>query len=169
MVDFAGMLSLDDKRWPELLGGYRAPFDARPLLSRLETEPDTTQVWHELWNELHHQGDVGEASYAAVPYIVRNHRERGVADWNAYAFVAIVELARNDGSNPHLPKWLEEDYCRAIRDLAETGSAEVLRTDEPDTVRAILSIIAIAKDLRTHGKFLVNYSEDEMLEIESRI
>ena len=33
----------------------------------------------------------------------------------------------------------------------------------------MLSILAIEKDLRIHGKFLVNYSEDEMLDIESRV
>lgn len=34
--------------------------------------------------------------------------------------------------------------------------------------RAILNVIAIAKGLRTHGRFLVKYSEDELLDIESR-
>jgi hypothetical protein len=89
-------------------------------------------------------------------------------DWNTYAIVAIIELARGKGKNPEVPTWLEEDYRRAIRELAEIGAAEIWRTDEPDAVLSILGIIAIAKGLRTHGKFLVMYSEDELLEIESR-
>jgi len=36
MVDFARMLALDDPRWTMMTGGYRLPFDPRPLLSRLE-------------------------------------------------------------------------------------------------------------------------------------
>jgi hypothetical protein len=160
------MLSLKDKRWPELLGGYRTPLDVRPLLSRLENERDTISVWKELWNELHHQGDVGEASFAAVPHLVRICHKREIVDWNTFAIVAIIELAREEGMNPDVPKWLEEDYFHAIRELAEIGAAEVLRTNEPDTLRAMLSIVAIERGLRTHGKFLVNYSEDEMLEIE---
>jgi hypothetical protein len=36
-------------------------------------------------------------------------------------------------------------------------------------VRAILSVIAIEKGLRIHGKFLANYSEDEMMDMESRV
>lgn len=56
------MISLYDARWLDLTGGYRMSFDPRPLIKRLETDTDTTGVWQELWNELHHQGDVGEAS-----------------------------------------------------------------------------------------------------------
>ena len=41
-------------------------------------------------------------------------------------------------------------------------------TEDPEAVRAMLSVIAIVKSLRTHGRFLVEYSEDEMLDIEAR-
>ncbi|MFZ0136336.1 MAG: hypothetical protein WAK89_04705 [Candidatus Sulfotelmatobacter sp.] len=161
------MPGLDDSRWGNLTGGYRTRFDPRPVLARLETEQDTATTWHELWDELHHQGDVGDASYAAIPHLVKIHRRRGIVDWNTYALVAIIELARTEKQNPGLPAWLEEDYFHAIRELAEIGAAEVLRAEEAETVRAILSVVAIAKGLRTHGKFLVEYSEDELLEIES--
>ncbi len=162
------MLGLDDHRWSNLSGGYRTAFDPRPLLARLETEHDTAAVWHKLWEELHHQGDVGEASYASVPHLVRIHRTSGIIAWNSYAIVAIIELARKKGNNPEIPKWLEEDYLLAIQELAEISAAEISRTDEPEAVRAILSVIAIAKGLRTYGRFLAWYSENELLEIESR-
>jgi hypothetical protein len=162
------MPSLDDDRWSNLTGGYKMRFDPRPLLAKLETGNDTATAWHELWDELHHQGDVGDASYAAIPHIVRIHRKRGVVDWNTYAIVAIIELARTDRENPEVPEWLEKEYFRAIGELAEIGTTEILRTEEPEAVRAILSVIAIAKNLRTHGRFLVEYSEDELLDIESR-
>jgi hypothetical protein len=61
------MLDLDDKRWEDLKGGYRIRFDPRPLLLKLESGTDSEVVWRELWGGLYHQGDVGEASYAAVP------------------------------------------------------------------------------------------------------
>lgn len=166
MVDFAQMLSLDDKRWTRLRGGYRVPLDPRPFFVRLETEQDTASVWDELWQGLHHQGDVGDASYAAVPHLVRIYRERGIVDWNTYAIVAIIELARKEGKNPDVPNWLKKGYFRAIRELAEIGAAEVFRTDDADAARAILSILAIEKGLRNHGKFLVNYSDEELLDIE---
>jgi hypothetical protein len=142
--------------------------DPRPLVAKLERAQNKETAWHGLWEELHHQGDVGEASYASVPHLVRIHRKRGIVDWNTFTIVAIIELARGKGNNPEVPKWLEEDYLWAIRELAEIGAAEIWRTDEPETVRAILSVIAIAKSLRTYGKFLVEYSEGELLDSESR-
>jgi hypothetical protein len=115
-----------------------------------------------------HQGDVGDASYAAVPELVRIHRRHGVADWNTYAMAAIIELARTERGNPKVPEWLQEDYFRSIQELAEMGAKEILRADASEAIRAIPSVIAIARGLRTHGKFLVEYSEDELLEMESR-
>jgi hypothetical protein len=139
------MLSLDDKRWQNLEGGYRTRFDPRPLLSKLESTKDTEAAWHELWEDLHHQGDVGEASYAAVPHLVRIYRKREVMDWDTYAIVAVIELARGHGKNPEVPKWLKEGYIQAIRELAETGAVEVLRAKDPEDIRAILSILAIGR------------------------
>ena len=147
-------------------GGYKTPFDPRPLLKRLEIESDKSTVWEELWNELHHQGDVGEASFAAVPYLVRAYRQRGVIDWNTFAIVSVIELARKEGKNPDVPGWLEEDYFRAIRELAELAATDVLRAKGPDEVRCMLSILALEKGLRSHAKFLLDYSEDEMSDLE---
>jgi hypothetical protein len=115
---------------------------------------------------------VGDASYAAVPLLVDIYRRQGVVDsniydWNTYAMVATIELARTNDHNPEVPDWLNMDYFRAIRELAEIGAAEVLRAEDEDVVRAILSVIAIAKGLRTQAKFLVDYTEDELLEIDS--
>jgi hypothetical protein len=163
------MISLDDPRWSDLTGGYRFSFDPRPLLQRLETAVDTTKVWEELWNELHHQGDVGDASFAAVPFLVRSYRNKGVPDWNTYAIVAIIELARKERTNPDVPQWIAEDYFKAITDLAEIGAAEVLRVATADDVRAMLSVIAIERGLRVHGKYLLDYSEDELTAIEAGI
>jgi len=162
------MISLEDPRWLDLTGGYRMPFDARPLIKRLDTDADTTEVWQELWNELHHQGDVGEASYAAVPFLVESYQKRRGLEWNTYAIVSIIELARKEGNNPEIPQWIADDYFHAIRILAEVGTSELLRAEDTDNIRAILSVIAISKGLRAHGRFLVDYSEDELIEIESK-
>jgi hypothetical protein len=162
------VISVEDLRWRDLTGGYGIPFDPRPLLKRLQTDSDTTEVWKQLWEELHHQGDVGDASYAAVPFLVEGYRKRGETGWNTYAIVAIIELARKEGKNPDVPQWIADDYFQAIRKLAEIGTEEVLRVKTPVDVRAILSVIALQKGLRTHAKFLVNYSEAELLDTESR-
>ena len=59
MVDSVRMLSLDDNRWSNLTGGYRIKCDPWPLLARLESDGNKETAWHELWEELHRQGDVG--------------------------------------------------------------------------------------------------------------
>ena len=160
------MLRFDDERWNHLTGGYKTPFDPRSRLRKIENQQDTVATWRELWEELHHQGDVGDASYAAVPELVRIHRTESAADWNLYAMVAIIELARTESKNPEVPDWMREDYFGSIQELARMGTRDVLAADDPDTKRAILSVIAIAAGLRTHGKFLVEYSEDELVEME---
>ena len=166
MIDSAPMLSFDDERWEHLKGGYKTPFDPRPCLRKLENHQDTAATWDELWEELHHQGDVDDASYAAVPELVRIRRISGAADWNLYAMVAIIELARTESQNPEVPTWLLEDYCHSIQELAQMGTKDILSAEDSDTKRAILGVIAIARGLRTHGKFLVEYSENELLKME---
>ncbi len=162
------MLSFDDERWNRLAGGYRTRFDPRPFLKELESNNETKDARHQLWENLHHQGDVGEASYAAVPHLVRIHRQGGTIDWNTYAIVAVIELARGNAKNPKVPEWLNEDYFQAIQDLAKVGSVELLRAQDSEDIRAILSVLAISKDARTHARFLLNYSEDELIELEDR-
>jgi hypothetical protein len=162
------MTTADYDRWASLTGGYRKAFDPRPLIARLNTEPDTTETWQELWEELHHQGDVGEASYAAVPLLVDAYRYRHTACWNTYAIVAVIELARTGHGNPPLPEWLQKEYFESIQELATLGATAIMRANENEAVRAMLSIIAIAKGLRTHGRFLIEYSADELLELDSR-
>lgn len=159
------MLSLDDQRWRELEGGYRTPFDPRPLLSSLARGEDTRSTWDALWEGLHHQGDVGEASYAAVPHLVRIYRERGQIDWNTFAIVATIELARPEEGNPSLPAWLAEDYLGAIRDLGEIGIRQLSQTADHDVIRSILAVIAIRSGLREHGRILVGYSDEEAADL----
>jgi hypothetical protein len=163
------MLSFEDSRWSGMEGGYRMLFDPRPLLKKLEAGERTDEVWCEIWDELHHQGDVGEASFAAVPHLVKICRDQGLLDWNLFGIVSIIELARNEGGNPDVPDWLKDGYFAAIRALAEIALSVFPSIHNPETVRAILSILAIEKGLRTHARFLVNYSDDELAEMESEI
>ncbi len=156
------MLAEDDNRWSTLKSGYRLGFDPRPLAKRLENDSNMRAVWDELWNELHHQGDVGDASYAAVPLLVEAHRKCGKADWNPYAIVTTIELARTEPHNPPVPAWLSEDYFHAIQELCKMGLKEIADAQDIDSRRAILSVIALGKGLRTHAKFLLEYSEEEL-------
>jgi hypothetical protein len=159
------MLSLTDPRWPNLKGGRRTPINPRPLLRKLESGENTKWAWEQLWDELHHQGDVDESSYACVPHLIRIYQERSVLDWNPYAIVGIIELARTEGDNPDVPQWLAESYHDAIRELATLGASQIRDAQDQDTVRAILCILAIAHGARAHANFLIDYSEEELQEM----
>jgi hypothetical protein len=148
-------------------GGYRLPYDPRLLLAKLEAGEETEAVWHELWGELHHHGDVGDASYACVPHLVRIYRQGGITDWNSYAIVATIELARGERENPKLPAWLEKDYFEAIRDLGEIGLKELPKMQDHYALRGILCIVALQKGARTYARFLLEYSQEELLDLES--
>ena len=160
------MLSFEDRRWESLKAGYRIPVDLRPLLRRLEADSDRAAAWHELWGELHHQGDVGEGSFVAVPHLVRIHRERGAVDWNTYAIVATVELARGTKGNPDVPEWAKKGYEEGLRELGRLGLEELPRTSDPEAVQSILALLAIVHGARTYGRILAEFTEDELLELE---
>ena len=156
------MLEIDDPRWAELIGGYRVPYDPRPALASLES--GDSEAWKLLWDELHHQGDVDTASYAAVPHIVRIYQARCAPDWNAYALVGSIELARGR-DNPDVPFWLEPGYSQALRSLARTGSRELWESDERELVQCVLALIALVRGHRLAGQLLLAYNEDELAEI----
>jgi hypothetical protein len=114
---------------------------------------------------LHHQGDVDEASFAAVPHLVRIHRNRRVVEWNTYAMVATIELARGKGGNPDAPAWLKAAYDEAVHELARLGLAELPLADGADVVRCILGVLALEKGARTYARVLIDFSEDEIMEL----
>ena len=159
------MLSLTDPRWRTLKGGYRTLYDASGALRRLEQDYD---VWEELWGELHHQGDVGEASYATVPFLVRGYRQLDPPKWNVFALVATIELAREHPSNPRVPDWLLDAYQESIGDLAQIGLVELKQTNDPDLVRGILSLVALWKGARMYARMLIEFSESEVRELEEQ-
>lgn len=156
------MLSLDDPKWRELQGGYKTAYDASPALKRMERGED---IWDEFWEELHHQGDVGEASYAAVPHLVRISKTLAKRDWNLYALVSCIEIERHRKTNPPLPGWLADSYADALRELVELGTNDLKTVCEQYTVWSILGAIALAKGELKLGAFISMCDESELEEI----
>ena len=143
---------------------YRVPYDPRKALLALERADETDGAWKELWTELYHQGDVGEASYAAVPHLVRIHARRGKADWNTYALVATIEEARRNGHNPGLPANLRDAYEAAWCELVKIGLRELEMAADPTLVTSIIGAVAIGKGQLTLGRLAVTFTEDERQE-----
>lgn len=155
-------MDLDDERWSGLSGGYGEIYDPRDAIRRLEAGDEA--AWDELWQELHHQGDIGIASYAAVPELVRVHAARGVPDWNTYAYAATIEEARRNGRNPALPDWLRPDYESAWQDLQALGLAELAAAASDELIRCILAVLALGKGQATLARMAL-LTEDERQEM----
>jgi hypothetical protein len=155
-------IDLSDTRWSELQGAFRRSYDARPALRRLAS--GDAVAWEEFWEELHHQGDVGEASYAAIPAIVRIYVEQGRPDWNVYALAATIEGARHGGDNPAMPAWLAADYERGWTELEARALAELPSASTDDLVSSILAVLALARGKRSLARMAL-LSEDERQEM----
>lgn len=154
---------MDDWRWPNLEGGYRVPYDPRDALGRLAAG-DVAPAWEELWNELHHQGDIGLASYAAIPELVRIHEALQIADWNFYALVATIEQARDNPSNPQLPKWLSDEYDLAWRDLERLALSDFPTATDDNLVHSLIAVLALCRGRRTLARMAM-LTEDERREM----
>ena len=158
------MLSLDDPRWKQLEGGYRVPYDASVPISRFERGED---VWKELWEELHHQGDVGEASYAAVPHLVRIAAARSSRDWNLYALASVIEVERHRRRNPPLAPWLADAYAAAWQTLLSLALRDLATVQDPVSLRCMLGAVALARGELKLGAWISDADEstiDEDLE-----
>lgn len=155
------MLPLDDPRWGDLRGGYRVPYDAsRPLL-RMENGED---VWDELWQELHHQGDVDEASYASVPHLVRLAGVARARDWNFYGLVSTIEVERHREGNPAVPAWLADSYGDAWLKVLDLALNDLRRVEDASTVKSILGAVALARGHLKLGAWIDFADESEIAE-----
>ncbi len=90
----------------KLNGGYGVPYDPEPAIQKLSSSHD--EAISELWENLYHQGDIGLASYAAVPALVKA---------GEFSLVAAIEVARQSGSNPELPENLKQQYDQALNEV----------------------------------------------------
>ena len=142
------MLPLNDNKWKKLKGGYRIPYDASIALNKLEVavnKHEIDSVFSELWDELHHQGDVGSASYYSVPHLIRIAKEKKLHDFNAIGLVTTIEIERHS-DNPNLPVELEEEYLQAIHnDLPELIKQMLNDTWDTTSTTVVLAALAVAK------------------------
>jgi hypothetical protein len=154
------MLPLNDLKWQSYKGGYRVPYDASSALRWLLTYGPTDETWEELWTELHHQGDLEQASYAAVPWLVEFIRRSPKLDWNALALIATIELERDQNDNPDVADELAADYNAAIHSLPEVLGSH------PDTswaelaVRPAVACIALARGQRWFARAYFELDRD---------
>ncbi len=154
------MLPLDDTRWSSYLGGYRVPYDASVGLRSLLAGEPPNPIWEEFWNELHHQGDVHQASYAAVPWLIEFIRRSLKLDWNPVGLVATIELQRDQLRNPTVAPELADNYFMAIRSLPEVLGTHPDRDWGEYVVGPAVTCIALARGQRWFARAYFELDRD---------
>ena len=113
-------MDLDNIIWRKLQGGYKMVYDAsRPLkkLKAANRQDEMNAIFDELWENLHHQGDVGTASYLAVPHLVEICIEKKSLDWNFIGLCVLIENSRLQEHNPELPDEFQDIYFEGLSRL----------------------------------------------------
>ena len=158
------MLNYEHPEWNQMKGGRATPYNPVTAMQKLESGENADDGWKELWDQLHHQGDIGEASNASVTQLVRIHKEKRHLDWNFYALVSLIEVERHRTTNPRLPVWLEASYKEAWTTILELRLDDLRRTTDELNVRVILGAVALAKGLRELGAFITTMDQSELEE-----
>lgn len=149
-------MAFNDERWSGLTGGYKVVYDPRPALRRLAVHYDDKSVWDELWNELHHQGDVGDASYAAVVELARISEGETPVYWGAYGLAATIEEARLAyDRNPPVPDWIEPHYKTAWQILFELALRDLAVSADDPTVNCALAVVALHRGRFSLGRMAI--------------
>ena len=150
------------EQWSSLTGSDGLPYDPRPAIDAIETG-NADAAYAELGERLHHQGDLGTASYGALPELARAVDRASTADWRAYALAATIEEERHREDNPPVPQWLLEPYQTALNSFAESALKHLPDASQDEAVRSILAVLAHAKGQRTLGAIAL-WTEDERQE-----
>jgi hypothetical protein len=161
------LLVLNDPKWKQLEGGYKgASYDASVALRQLQQATTLQQampIYQELWNELHHQGDIGLASLYAVPHLVRIAKEKGLIDWNVLGLVTLIEVQRVNTRMP-IPIKLKSDYNTAIQDLSNLATTVMIHDWSLDLASSALAAIAVSKGQVKLANAILNLDSDDVIE-----
>ena len=159
-------MELTDKIWKDLHGGYKVPYDASIPLRQLEetNNPITIkELFEELWDELHHQGDVGLASYLALPQLVRICKAKGLFDWNLLGLCCVIEQQRHLGDNPILPIEFRDYYTQGLKDLKQYVINNLNKDSDKITTTFSLSAIATFSGQTKLGKAIMELEDDDII------
>jgi hypothetical protein len=166
LINQSKMLDLNDPEWQSFEGGYRQPYDASVALTKLEKASNKTEIdtiLNELWEELHHQGDVGVASYMSVPHLVRIALEKQLTDSNIIALITVIEIERHK-NNPPIPVRHQASYLEAIGKLAAMALNNINENWDLETTAWRLAAVAASKGQTSIANAISKFDSYDMIE-----
>jgi len=160
------MLSLDDPRWQNFTSGYQIEYDASKPLKQLEaaSSPDEViQILDELWDELHHQGDLGTASYLAVPQLVRIGLAKRLSDWRLISLIGLIETQRHE-SPIAVPSQFEAEYFSALQQIEQLVAVNTSLSWDREYASCALAALAASKGQIAMAKVIQDLSDPDLTE-----
>lgn len=146
----------------QLTDAYGEAYDPHPAIAAIQGG-DVDQGYDELWQRVHHQGDLGTAAYAVVPELVRLMYDAAEPDWRAYALIATVEERRRAGANAPVPAELAHTYEASMRAAIQPALHHLRDASGDLEVRCLLATLAQAKGQPSIGAIAL-WTEDERRE-----
>lgn len=159
-------MELTDPIWQNLKGAYKRSYDVSIPLRKLEQYDSletVKNIWEELWNQLHHQGDVGLASYLAVPHLVRIGIKKNLYNWNLIGLCVVIEQQRYSNHNPELPEEYENYYFGALKKMKEFVISNLNYELDRSTLAVSLSAIATCNGNINLGKAILEMEDEDVL------
>jgi len=156
-------MDLDNTIWSKVEGGTKILYNpSRPLRKLKDTDnPDQIRaIFTELWDNLHHQGDVGTASYLAVPQLVAICIDNNSLDWNYIGLCVVIENCRLNDHNPELPEEVEGLYFDALQRFEKYLLVNFKNISDRTGLRLTLSLFATLNGLPGLGKAIEILDED---------
>lgn len=156
-------MDLDNRIWPTLQGGYRIPYNVSiPLkkLSHATRQDELAIIFTELWDNLHHQGDVGSASYLAVPQLVSICINKKSLDWNFIGLCVLIENCRLEDHNPELPEEYQDHYFESLTQFERYLLLNFKSITDQTALRLTLSLFATVNGQPRLGRAIEILDED---------
>lgn len=156
-------LPLDSDRWVELRGG-KGRYDPAPILKELLAGYLAPEgFWSIAWDELHHRGEVGNASYLAIPWIWHAYQSRELApDEELLWFAGVVERCRRGGDNETLLSAFAGGYHAALHEIAALAAAGELPLRGFGYTKALCHLLAVLGGQDALAELLDQIEEDQL-------
>lgn len=160
-------MDLDNRIWATLQGGYKIPYNASKPLKKLRDairQDEFGDIFKELWENLHHQGDVGTASYLAVPQLVSICIDKKSLDWNFIGLCVLIENCRLKKHNPEIPGEYQDHYFDSLTQFERYLLLNFKSITDQTALRLTLALFATINGQPGLGKAIEMLDEDLLTE-----
>lgn len=139
------------------------PYNASRPLKRLQTSvsrAEVDEILDELWENLHHQGDVGLASYLSVPFLVEACISKLDLSWKFIGLVVLIENCRIKGGNPDLESRFDDQYFGSIVKFERYLLQNFKNISDPEAIQSSLALFATVNGLTGLGRIIEFFDQD---------